>query len=143
MHFRIFTRQKKILESTLAMIFSQNCQFHTEKSKILSRNSLLLSEVISGQMHFHSFLYIFSKFFLFQPFSGISQVFLPISPSLFPSLFPSFFQVFSKYSKSKFFLRCGNSVDFLYGGLIVRVSSCLSAFRSFALHTFFKSRDSI
>ena len=127
------------------MVFAKNCQFHTEKPKILSRNSPLSPEVISGQMHFHSFLYFFSKFFLFQPFSGISQVFLPISPSFFPSLFPSLFpglfQVFEIISK--FFLRCGNSVDFLYGGLIVRVSSCLSAFRSFALHTFFKSRDSI
>ena len=90
----------------------------------------------------HSF--IFSVFFEFLNFSSFhplwvfSQVFLQVSPNISKS--------FSKYSKlfRRFFLRCGNSVDFLYGGLIVRVSSCLSAFRSFALHTFFfKSRDSI
>ena len=47
------------------------------------------------------------------------------------------FQILSNFFlKNRF--RCGNSVDFLYGGLIVRVSSCLSAFRSFALHTFFQ-----
>ena len=88
----------------------------------------------------HSFIFsVFFEFFnfsLFHPLWVFSHVFLQISRSLFPSI-PNYFEVFFSG------FRCGNSVDFLYGGLIVRVSSCLSAFRSFALHTFFKSRDSI
>ena len=103
------------------------------------RSAVRSSEVTPGQMHFHSFLYFFCflrifEFFLFLPFMGI---FSSLSPILYKYL-EVFFQVFQIISKVFFSgFRCGNSVDFLYGGLIVRVSSCLSAFRSFALHTFF------
>ena len=87
------------------------------------------------------FYFTLSYYFLLVFFKSLNfrkppwKPFLGIFPSLklFPSISNSF-QLF--FLKNRF--RCGNSVDFLYGGLIVRVSSCLSAFRSFALHTFFQ-----
>ena len=125
------------------MIFAKNCQFHTEK---IENPISEFTRIIQGHLGSNAFsliplffLQVFSLSTLFGDFPKSFSQYLQVSFQVFSQVF---FQVFSKYSKSKFFLRCGNSVDFLYGGLIVRVSSCLSAFRSFALHTFFKSRDS-
>ena len=134
---------EKILESTLALWFSPKIVSFTLKTRkyYFGIHSYYprSSRVKCIFTHSFIFFYFLQVFFSVNPFRVFPKIFSQFLQVSFQVCFQVFFEVFSKYSKlfRSFFLRCGNSVDFLYGGLIVRVSSCLSAFRSFALHTFF------
>ena len=119
-----------IQQSNLKFRSNIHCQWRSRSDSLGSFGGHLRSKWIFTL----SYIFLLSSNFSIFPLEDPFRVFLQVCLQVFPSISNSFQLQF--FLKNRF--RCGNSVDFLYGGLIVRVSSCLSAFRSFALHTFFQ-----